>query len=67
MIYPSGEITAPNQVCSGGRVVYHLCTCEFLEVYHLEQIYRVAQNHGKQVLRISHIILSFLDEIASAS
>ena len=32
-----------------------------------EMTYRVAQNHGKQVLRISHTILSFLDEIASAS
>ena len=32
----------------------------------ISDIYRVAQNHGKQVLRISHSILSFLDEIASA-
>ena len=29
--------------------------------------YRVAQNQGKQVLRITNTILSFLDEIASAS
>ena len=34
---------------------------------HTHIMYRVAQNHGKQVLRISHTILSFLDEIASAS
>ena len=31
------------------------------------KMYRVAQNHGEQVLRISHTILSFLEEIASAS
>ena len=41
MIFPSGslhleESTPQNQVCSGGRV-YHLCTCDFQKVYHLEQ------------------------------
>ena len=48
-------------VYAGGRIYIHNV------VRHIRIIYRVAQNHGKQVLRISHTILSFLDEIASAS
>ena len=35
--------------------------------WNARSVYRVAQNHDKQVLRISHTILSFLDEIASTS